>query len=157
MPDRCRGAPAHRSPDRDGFVHLASFRFDGNRLFINTAIGQRNLDVDEPLAQGYDDLTGSYYVTLRSMRGAAVEAWGGRGLEYSIAEDTFYYLDIRNGLAGSARLGTRARVRVFGEMGKNEYPATPSRARRTTSEKRAFASCSFQLLRALIEAPPELD
>jgi hypothetical protein len=109
-------------PDRDGYVHLATFRFEGNRLFVDSALGRRNLDADQELAQGYDDFTGSYFASLRSLGGSAVEVSGRRGLEYSIAEDALYYLDIRNGLAGTLRLGTRTALRLSAEAGQNEYP-----------------------------------
>jgi hypothetical protein len=139
------------TPDREGFVHLASLRFEGNRLFINSAVGQRNLDVDEPLAEGYDDFTGSYYAALRSIRGAALEVWGRRGLEYSVVEDAFYYLDIRNGLAGSARMGRRARVRAFAEVGKNEYPpADGSRGERVDDVISYGAGIWFRVYRSSV-------
>lgn len=136
------------APDREGSVYLATLRYEGNRLFVNSAAGRRNLDVDLPLAEGFDDITGSYFVSLRSLRGSSVEVFGRRGLEYSIAADTFYFLDLRNGAAGSLRLGDRAGVRLSAELGKNEYPqAIGSRGERTDDVRTLGAGVWIRLFR----------
>jgi hypothetical protein len=112
------------SRDNNTRAVIVGARYDRPRSFLNLSIGTRtgearNLGSAFPK---YSTTTGSYYASHTLTAGPAVDAYGHRGIGYSLTVENPYFLETSNGAGIILPLGRRFALRAFGETGTNDYP-----------------------------------
>jgi hypothetical protein len=115
---------ANTSRDNKTRAVIVAARYDRPRTFLNLSIGTRTGEARflGSAFPKYSTTTGSYYASHTLTAGLAVDAYGHRGIGYSLTVENPYFLETSNGAGIILPLGRRFAVRVFGETGTNDYP-----------------------------------
>jgi hypothetical protein len=109
--------------DNESTAVLVSVHYDQPRFFVNLSGGYRdgrarNGSSFVPFQTG----TGSGYVSYNIIKPLTLDAYGRRGISYSIVDNNPYYLETLGGIAANVSIGSRVTLRGFGEYGTNKYP-----------------------------------
>lgn len=104
--------------------YLLGLHYDRPRFYVDLMGGYQKV---EPRAGGefpeFSGLSGSAFSSYAlSGRWLAVMAYAHRGINYSLYQNISYYREEVLGGGPELRIGTRARVSIFGETGRNIYP-----------------------------------
>jgi hypothetical protein len=99
-------------------------RYDRPRSFVNLSIGTRTGEARNLVSAfpKYSTTTGSYYASHTLTAGLVFDAYGHRGIGYSLTVENPYFLETSNGGGIIIPFGRRFAVRAFGETGTNDYP-----------------------------------
>lgn len=114
-----------RGLDNETTAFLAGARIARPLYFINVSGGYRKVELTSRPVD-YSTVTGSYFASRSLGRRTAVEIFGRRNIAYGLFENNPFFLETRNGAAGSVGLGRRLRIRAFAEGGNNDYPVAVS-------------------------------
>jgi len=112
--------------DNTSRAYLGGIHYDRPRFYINVSGGYRKgggLCNCGDAFPGYATGTGSYFASWLAWNHMELQAWGHRGVSYSVFESGPYYIESRAGGGPSFHLATRFTLRAFGEYGTNAYPA----------------------------------
>jgi hypothetical protein len=114
------------SPRRDrsnsGGGPLVTVGFDGARMSASVDLVYRELE-EEAGSQfrRFRDLSGTARLTFKTRARLNPAFYGSRQLVYSLAPESSYFADERVGLSLEQVIGWRTSLRVFGEIGQNDY------------------------------------
>jgi hypothetical protein len=110
------------SIDFDTSAKLVGIRYDRPRFFLDLDAGQRK---GEPRglssAPAFDELTGSYFLSLAVARRIELQGFGERSVVPSLSEASPWFIESRNGVGLQWMLGGRTALRARGERGNNRY------------------------------------
>ncbi|MHB0971447.1 MAG: hypothetical protein ACYC7A_05440 [Thermoanaerobaculia bacterium] len=110
------------SVDYDTTATLVGIHYDRPRFFLELNAGQREGDPrGASVAPAFDELTGSYFLSLQPTERIEFQGFGERSVVPSLSETAPYFIESRNGLGLQLRVGSRTAFRVRGEVGKNDY------------------------------------
>lgn len=120
---------------------VLSIHYDRPRSFINLSVASRRGEGRDPLSifPRYRTTTGSYYASHELASRILLDAYGNRGVAYSVTAVNPYYFETRNGVGLTVPVGWRLALRAFGEGGTNAYPI-PFQAIKRTDNVRAWGS-----------------
>lgn len=118
--------------DNSGTAPLLEIAYSGRHLYFDADVAVRDLEFeDAPAPIDYDRPTGGAKLRWYFVEGLGAQLYTRRNLVYSFSERWAYYEDRVGGVALVASLGAWGRLRVFGELGTNEYqPVLPTFALR---------------------------
>jgi hypothetical protein len=111
--------------DNRSTAYLLSVYYSRPRLYVDLTGGYRTIrPVEAGAVPEFRGSTGSFFVDGRlPARRAGIELWGHRGVDYGLFQDVPYFREDRIGGGPVFRIGTRLQLLLFGETGKNRYPA----------------------------------
>ena len=108
--------------DNKGSALLVGVHYDRPQTFANISVGRRKGEPANGSAfPAYETTTGSYFLSHSLTAPFEVQAYGHRRVTYGLSIGTPYFLETRNGIAAIVRIGNRASLRGFGEIGSNDY------------------------------------
>jgi hypothetical protein len=110
------------SRDNRSSAYLLSVYYRGDRLFVNASGGYRIARPHDSTFTGFSSATESYFVSYYLTRAVELQAYGHRRPDYSLFAGNAYYMETRNALGTTLRLGHRIQLHGFGEYGTNDYP-----------------------------------
>lgn len=130
---------------------VLGIRYDRPRSFLNVSVASRRGEGRDPLSifPHYRTTTGSYYAAHELASRILLDAYGNRGVVYSLTIVNPYYFETRNGLGLTVPLGRRAAVRAFGETGTNSYPIPIQAVKRTDDVRGWGGGFALRLYRNL--------
>jgi hypothetical protein len=125
------------STDRDnntGAV-IIGLHYDLPRIFVNLSAARRESKASRAGSRfpQFSSTTGSYYVEYQMGAPPQIDVYGHRSIVYSLAVESPYFSETRNGIGITVPVGQRLGIRVLSEFGTNDYPV----AERGTAVKRA--------------------
>jgi len=108
--------------DNETRAYLVKVHYDRPRLFVDLTGGYRdgrpyNGSTFAPFATA----TGSYLLSYHLGVPVEVQAYGHRGPGYSLSNSNAYFIETRNGLGLTLRIGYRLQLHGFGDFGTNKY------------------------------------
>lgn len=113
-----------RTKDNRSHAGVLGVHYDRPRAFLNMSIGRRTGEAVAASSRftRFSTTTGSYYAAYKLASRSEVDAYGQRGLGYSLTVENPYYIETLNGAGLTIPLGHRIAVRGFSEWGTNSYP-----------------------------------
>ena len=132
---------------------IIGIHYDRPRSFVNISIGSRKAtatDVTSTAFPEFSTTTGSYYASHELSAGVVLDAYGHRGIGYSVTVENPYFLETRNGAGFIVPLGRRFALRAFGEAGSNSYPVLVNAVKRTDDVTTWGGGFAMRLYRNLV-------
>jgi hypothetical protein len=104
-------------------AYLLGVYYNRDRFFVNLNAGYQvgrpyNGSAFAPLSTS----TGSYFVSYFLTQPIELQAYGHRGTQYSQFEQNAYFIETRNALGITVKIGYRVGLHGYGEYGTNQYP-----------------------------------
>lgn len=110
--------------DYETTANFVGLTYDRPRFFLDLNAGQREGEPrGDSLAPPFDEVTGSYFLSLFLSPRLELQGFGERSVVPSVSPTSPYFLESRNGGALLVPIGSRVSVRFRGEWGNNAYPA----------------------------------
>src|SRR5581483_8859543 len=96
---------------------VLGIRYDRPRSFLNVSVASRRGEGRDALSifPRYRTTTGSYYASHELASRILVDAYGNRGVAFSLTAVNPYYFETRNGAGLTIPIGRRIALRGFGE------------------------------------------
>ena len=109
--------------DNRTVAYLLGAYYNRERLFVNLNAGYQvgrpyNGSAFAPLSTS----TGSYFVSYLLTQPIELQAYGHRGTQYSQFQQNAYFIETRNALGMTVKIGRRVSLHGYGEYGNNQYP-----------------------------------
>ena len=139
--------------DNETTAAILGVHYDRPRSFVNVSVGSRKAEATDAASAafpGFSTATGSYYASHELSAGLILDAYGHRGIGYSVTADNAYYLETRNGGGITVPLGQRFALRAFGETGANSYPIPENGVKRTDDVTAYGGGFALRLYRSLV-------
>lgn len=137
----------------EGTSPLLELTIDRPHFFVNADLVARSLTATEEGSRfvDYDGITGSLSLSLVPRKSAEASLYANREVLYSLSESYPYLQDERIGVALGTGLGQRVLVRIFGEVGDDEYTAFLPAAPERTDDLTAYGGTIRFVLTDLLE------
>jgi len=103
-------------------AYVLSVYYRGDRLFVNANGGYRVARPYGSSFAGFSTATESYFVSYYLSPPLELQAYGHRAPGYSLFANNVYFMETRNGLGATLRIGRRIQLHGYGEVGTNDYP-----------------------------------
>lgn len=101
---------------------ILGVHYDRPKFYVNLSAGKREgKAINGSAFREFSEPTGSYYMSYEFSAPLTADFYGNQRVTYAIFGNAQYFLESRNGLALTARLGQRIAVRAFGDVGDNDY------------------------------------
>ena len=143
----------NRDRDNASTALILGIQYDRPRSFLNLSAGARRgdaLDTAAVLFPHYSTVTGSYYAEHELGSHLVIDAYGHRGIAYSLTVENPFFLETRNGGGIWVPVGSRLAFRAFGEAGTNAYPVPIGSQHRTDDASSYGGGFAMRLYRNLV-------
>jgi hypothetical protein len=108
--------------DNKSTAILLGMHYDRPKSYVNLSVGRRKGEQrNGSIFPAYETTTGSYFLSRSLTAPLEFQLYGHRRVSYAVTSTVPYFLETRNGAAAIIRIGNRASLRGFGELGKNDY------------------------------------
>lgn len=111
-----------RDRSNSGIGPLLVAGYSGARWSASGRIAQRDLEArDGSGFTRYDDVSGQAQIAYSGRSRFGASAYGVRNLVYAVSREAGYFDDLRYGVTAGYLFGWRTDLRLFLEMGENDY------------------------------------
>ncbi len=109
--------------DNQSTATVIGIHYDRPRSFLELWAGQRKGEaLNGSQFPTYSGTTGSYFASYFLRRRLELQAFGSRSIVPGLFVANPYFVEIRNGAGISSAVGSRTTLRLYGEIGTNDYP-----------------------------------